>query len=279
MSSAMNLDALKPAPSNSNTLGVGKTNLQTQGSFRKENNKKKKNARTSVVLGAAGGVSFKEINDVISPDSDIPLDILKKFNPKFPSFLSRKLEFSSYQIISFSENNEKTTESSKIKKNDNIDIKIKIHTEDDQAPQNVVFTNKKKLNIRKRLEEEEIELVEPLEKTSYVNVYKAFYKENFVILKIGEVGGGGGEETVVDEDDLISDFQNEHNIYDVLFDLENANINNVISVYAREKEVMPTREKTLYAVMACEFGRFHSYINYMLILYNLNLYNSYIYKL
>ena len=176
---------------------------------------------------------------MISPDSDIPLDILKKFNPKFPIFFSRKLEFSSNQIISFSENNEKTTESSKAKKKENIDIKIKIHTEDDQAPQNVVFTNKKKLNIRKRLEEEEIELIEPLEKNSYVNVYKAFYKEKFVILKIGEVGGGGGEENVVDEDDLISDFQNEHNIYDTLFDLENENINNVISVYAREKEIMP----------------------------------------
>lgn len=255
MSSAMNLNTFKPAASN--TLAVNKTNAQQQGSFKKET-KKKRNSKVNISMG--GGVSFKEINDVISPDSDIPLDILKKFNPKFPTFFSRKLEFSSNQIISFSENNEKTTENSKSKKNDNIDIKIKIHTEDDQAPQNVVFSNKKKQNIRKRLEEEEIELIEPLEKNSYVNVYKAFYKEKFVILKIGEVGGGGGEENVVDEDDLIADFQNEHNIYDILFDLENENINNVISVYAREKEIMPTREKTLYAVMACEFGRFHTYI-------------------
>lgn len=237
--------------SSQQTLSVAENLQLPEGPLRKEK-RKKSNIKGK---GGGGGVSFREVNDVISPDMDIPLDLLKKFKPKFNIFQSRKIELSSIQVMSFSQNNEKKTESPRHRptKNANFDGDFKINIQNENM--NQVFSSINTTHIRKRLQEDEIELIEALEKNSYINIYKAFYKDRFIILKIVEVNNKE-ENDVFDEDDVIEDFQNEHDIYEKLLSFSNYSINNIISIYAREREIVPSREKTINAVMACEFGRY-----------------------
>ena len=217
--------------------------------------KKKSAVKTKA---AGGGVSFKEINDVISPDMDIPLDILRKFKPKFSEFQSRKVEFSTIQVMSYSKNNEKSTNSPRMRKShihkDMKDAVIKINISNEENQEILVKPLKNTAHIRKRLNEEEIELIEPLESDSYISIFKAFYNDRFIILKIVEVNPQD-EEAVFDDDDVMTDFQNEHDIYEKLLAYDSENINNIISIYAGEREVLPEKETRIYAVMACEFGR------------------------
>ena len=238
----------------SSNLDVSGLNPNGVDVSQKKLQKKKSNVKAK---SSGGGVSFKEINDVISPDMDIPLDLLRKFKPKFNEFQSRKVEFSTIQVMSYSKNNEKSTNSPRVRKshkprdpNENV-IKINISNENNEM---VETPAKNTAYIRKRLNEEEIELIEPLENDSYISIFKAFYNDRFIILKIVEVNQTD-EEAVFDEDDVVTDFQNEHDIYEKLLSLDTSNINNIISIYAGERVVLPEKENRLYAVMACEFGR------------------------
>lgn len=238
------------------SLNVSDTNINMNGleAPQRKPNKKKSNIKTK----GASGVSFKEVNDVILPDMDIPLDLLKKFKPKFTEFQSRKVEFSTIQVMSYSKNNEKSTNSPKVRKShvrrdpNEAVIKINISNENNQEVTEQALKNT--AYIRKRLNEEEIELIEPLENDSYISIFKAYYNDRFIVLKIVEVNPRD-EDTVFDEDDVITDFQNEHDIYEKLLGYDCSYINNIISIYAGEREVLPEKENRLYAVMACEFGR------------------------
>ena len=241
------------------TLTVSETNLNVNGLDvpQRKLQKKKSNAKSKAPVG--GGVTFKEINDVISPDMDIPLDLLKKFKPKFVEFQSRKVEFSTIQVMSYSKNNEKSTNSPKARKShvgrrEPGETVFKINISNENNQEIVEQPLKNTAYIRKRLNEEEIELIEPIENDSYISIFKAFYNDRFIILKIVEVNPQD-EEAVFDEDDVITDFQNEHDIYEKLLGYDSPNINNIISIYAGEREVLPEKENRFYAVMACEFGR------------------------
>lgn len=234
-------------------------NINTNGLDlpQRKTTKKKSHLKTKSSMGA-GGVSFKEVNDVILPDMDIPLDLLRKFKPKFSEFVSKKVEISTIQVMSFSKNNEKSTNSPRIRKShmkrDPNEAVIKINISFENNQQVVDQQPKSTAHIRKRLNEEEIELIEPLENDSYISIFKAYYNERFIILKIVEVNQQN-DEAVFDEDDVIDDFQNEHDIYEKLLGYQCENINNVLSIYAGERIIIPEKENRLYAVMACDFGR------------------------